>query len=138
MRPIKLNIFFHFQVLIGEISEPKLRGFFGSTPSASYALGILIVYGMSSMYDWRIVAGLGAILPVTAFIFLCFLPESPTWYINKNRIDEARKSLIWLRGGDREKVRLFILFSIRMFLQEKLTLYVENSTFCDNRIGLKF
>ncbi|KAI5709877.1 hypothetical protein M8J76_010088 [Diaphorina citri] len=91
------------QVLIGEISEPKLRGFFGSTPSASYALGILIVYGMSSMYDWRIVAGLGAILPVTAFIFLCFLPESPTWYINKNRIDEARKSLIWLRGGDREK-----------------------------------
>uniref|UniRef100_A0A8D8T401 Facilitated trehalose transporter Tret1-2 homolog n=1 Tax=Cacopsylla melanoneura TaxID=428564 RepID=A0A8D8T401_9HEMI len=91
------------QILIGEISEPKLRGFFGSTPSASYALGILLVYGMSSMYDWRIVAALGAFLPVMAFVFLCFLPESPTWYINKNRIEEARASLIWLRGGDREK-----------------------------------
>ncbi|KAL1462315.1 hypothetical protein WDU94_014157 [Cyamophila willieti] len=91
------------QILIGEISEPKLRGFFGSTPSASYALGILLVYGMSSVYDWRIVAALGACLPIMAFVFLCFLPESPTWYINKNRIEEARESLIWLRGGDREK-----------------------------------
>lgn len=91
------------QVLIGEISEPKLRGFFGSTPSASYALGILIVYAMSSIWSWRTVAALGAILPVIAFVWLCFLPESPTWYVNKNRIEEARESLLWLRGGDSEK-----------------------------------
>ena len=28
-----------------------------------------------------------------------FLPESPIWYAKKNQIDNARKSLEWLRGS---------------------------------------
>lgn len=45
------------QVLIGEISEPNLRGIFTSIPFGSYSFGILLVYALGSWLHWRIVAG---------------------------------------------------------------------------------
>ncbi|XP_039296743.1 facilitated trehalose transporter Tret1 isoform X1 [Nilaparvata lugens] len=92
------------QVLIGEISEPTLRGFFMSTPGAAYALGILLVYALGSRLHWRLVACFGLVLPSIAAVALLFLPESPVWLVNKDRADDARKSLLWLRGGHQAKV----------------------------------
>lgn len=54
------------QVMIGEISEPHLRGIFSSVPFTSYAFGILVVYALGSWLHWRLVAG-------NDFIFFCNL-----------------------------------------------------------------
>ncbi|KAJ8959904.1 hypothetical protein NQ318_011641 [Aromia moschata] len=87
-------------VLIGEISEPHLRGMFSSVPFASYSFGILLVYALGSVLSWRYVAGLSMILPISSIIVFFFLPESPVWLIRHDRIESARKALTWLRGGN--------------------------------------
>lgn len=96
--------FEYFQVLIGEISEPHLRGMFSGVPFASYSFGILLVYALGTFSPWRYVAGLSTILPITALVLLCFLPESPLWLTRNGKTDKAKKALIWLRGGDKDKV----------------------------------
>uniref|UniRef100_A0A1B6H7X1 Major facilitator superfamily (MFS) profile domain-containing protein n=1 Tax=Homalodisca liturata TaxID=320908 RepID=A0A1B6H7X1_9HEMI len=92
------------QVLIGEVSEPRLRGVFASSPNLSYALGILMVYTLGSIWPWRVVAALSSALPAAGLILMATLPESPVWLVNSGRVDKARKSLLWLRGGDQCKV----------------------------------
>lgn len=37
-------------------------------------------------------------LPAVCFILLFFIPESPHWLISKNRLEDAKKSMAWLRG----------------------------------------
>ncbi|EFA10509.1 facilitated trehalose transporter Tret1 [Tribolium castaneum] len=94
------------QVLIGEISEPHLRGMFSSVPFASYSFGILLVYALGSVLPWRVVAGLSTVLPVLAITIFFFLPESPVWLVRNDKPDEARKALVWLRGGNSLQARL--------------------------------
>ncbi|CAH0555937.1 unnamed protein product [Brassicogethes aeneus] len=86
------------QVLIGEISEPHLRGIFSSVPFASYSFGILIVYALGSLVQWRYVAGICTVLPLVSILSFFFLPESPVWLARHGKIDQARKALVWLRG----------------------------------------
>ncbi|RZC37090.1 Sugar tr and/or MFS 1 domain containing protein, partial [Asbolus verrucosus] len=93
------------QVLIGEISEPHLRGMFSSVPFASYSFGILLVYALGSLLPWRYVAGLSTILPTLAITVFFFLPESPVWLVRNNSPDKARKALLWLRGGNAIQAR---------------------------------
>ncbi|XP_065155168.1 facilitated trehalose transporter Tret1-like [Atheta coriaria] len=88
------------QVLIGETSEPHVRGIFSSIPFASYSFGILLVYAMGTFLDWRTVAGLSTLLPLFAAIVFFFLPESPVWLVKQQRDQDAKEALIWLRGGD--------------------------------------
>ncbi|KAJ3643126.1 hypothetical protein Zmor_025856 [Zophobas morio] len=94
------------QVLIGEISEPHLRGMFSSVPFASYSFGILLVYALGSLLPWRYVAGLSTVLPIMAITIFFFLPESPVWLVRHNKPDKARKALLWLRGGNALQARL--------------------------------
>lgn len=86
--------------MISEISQPFVRGIFSSIPFASYAFGILLVYALGSVTDWRVVAGLSITLPALALFAFFFLPESPVWLFRQGLTDEAKKSLLWLRGGD--------------------------------------
>lgn len=92
------------QVLIGEISEPRLRGVFSSAPGVAYSLGILLVYALGSLLPWRMVAATATLLPIAGFFVFIFLPESPVWLVNTGQVDEAKKSLMWLRGGNHTKV----------------------------------
>ncbi|XP_023016449.2 solute carrier family member pippin isoform X1 [Leptinotarsa decemlineata] len=93
------------QVLIGETTEPHLRGMFSSVPLASYSFGILLVYALGSLLPWRYVAGLSTILPITACIVFFCLPESPVWLIRHGQIEEAKIALTWLRGGSKIKAK---------------------------------
>lgn len=94
-------------MLIGEISEPKLRGMFSSVPFASYSFGILLVYALGSVLHWRYVAGLSTILPSLAIGIFVFLPESPVWLVRNGKIQKAEKALTWLKGGNYVQVSEF-------------------------------
>ncbi|XP_011873312.1 PREDICTED: facilitated trehalose transporter Tret1-2 homolog [Vollenhovia emeryi] len=92
------------QVLVGETAYPALRGFLVVGSFAAYCAGILLVYALGASFNWDIVAFYAIILPVLAFIALCLIPESPAWLIRRKKIDEAKKALLWLRGGNTEEM----------------------------------
>ena len=93
------------QVLLGEVAEPRIRGLIVGAPFVSYSLGILLVYALGSVLPWRTVAALAAILPLSALLAFCFLPESPHWLARRGREEEALKALTWLRGGNAATAR---------------------------------
>ncbi|XP_011251472.1 facilitated trehalose transporter Tret1-2 homolog isoform X1 [Camponotus floridanus] len=92
------------QILVGEMADPGLRGFLLVFSFASYCLGILMVYVLGASFNWDIVAFSGLVLPILAFIALCLVPESPTWLVRRKKNEEAKKALLWLRGGDVDQV----------------------------------
>lgn len=83
---------------VAEITTPKLRGILAATGSFCIILGIFSQFLMGLFFDWRQITLFSMIAPVLAVLFLFFVPESPHWLILKNKNEEAKKSLMWLRG----------------------------------------
>ncbi|XP_053985265.1 facilitated trehalose transporter Tret1-2 homolog [Hylaeus volcanicus] len=92
------------QVLLGEMSDPGLRGLLTGGSLTFYSLGILLVYGLGASFTWEVVAFCGTVLPTLALIALLLIPESPAWLVTKKKRDKAKRALLWLRGGDMEQV----------------------------------
>ncbi|XP_013186921.1 facilitated trehalose transporter Tret1 [Amyelois transitella] len=102
------------QVYLGEISEPRLRGLLIGTPFVAYSLGVLYVYALGGALPWRSVAFLCIVLPILAFVALCFSPESPTWLARRGRFHEAMAAMSCLRGNsDTAQRELHELISAR-------------------------
>lgn len=87
------------QVLLGEMSEPRLRGLLIGVPFVSYSVGILYVFLVGSLLWWRYVCVLSALPTIIGFIWLRFLPESPVWLVRRGQLKKAQDTLDWLRGG---------------------------------------
>jgi len=85
------------QVYICEIVETDLRGASGSLPTFMVSIGILSIWCLGSLMQWRAVALVCSIFPLFVFTYVVFLPESPVWLVSKGRQPEALKSLTWLR-----------------------------------------
>lgn len=83
---------------VAEISTPKLRGILAATGSFCIILGIFSEFLMGIFLQWRTITLISTSAPVLALICLFFVPESPHWLILKKRDEEAKKSLMWLRG----------------------------------------
>lgn len=60
--------------------------------------GVCLQFIIGSMLHWRTVAAISAIIPFLAFNAVFLVPESPYWLYSKKRIEDAQKSLKWLRG----------------------------------------
>ena len=88
------------QVYIGEISSPKLRGFFGAFTQIAIATGILLNYGISSIpkitYYYSSLVAVGIIAVFECLVV--WLKESPSWLIRHGQTNQAVKVLQWLRG----------------------------------------
>lgn len=61
-------------------------------------VGILTQFLLGTFLHWKTLALVNCVFPVTAFCLLCFMPESPYWLIMKDKVEDARKNLAWLRG----------------------------------------
>lgn len=83
---------------VAEITTPRLRGILASTSTVSVISGALIQFLLGTFFNWRNVALISCTVPVMSFILCFFVPESPTWLISKGRLEEAQKSIAWLRG----------------------------------------
>ena len=66
------------------------------------AIGILSIYCLGSVLEWRAVALSCSVFPLFVLLYVLFLPESPVWLVSKNREPEAMKSLTWLRNNPEE------------------------------------
>ncbi|KAK3853862.1 hypothetical protein Pcinc_039620 [Petrolisthes cinctipes] len=86
-------------VYLSEAIQPEIRGILGLLPTTIGNLGILVCYLVGSYVNWWVLAYVGTLIPFIFATMMCFVPETPRWYISKDRVDDARSSLQWLRGS---------------------------------------
>lgn len=87
-------------VYISEITPSEYRGALSTCFDMSinfgivlgYVIGFLVVEWGENLTDdatWRVMLGLGAVLPIAVFCGLAYLPESPRWLMARGRREEA-------------------------------------------------
>lgn len=85
---------------IGEIATKEVRGTLGSCLQLMITAGILFVYVLGHFFSLKIYNVLCAILPLIFGTIFVWMPETPYFHIMKNRIENAKESLKWLRGRE--------------------------------------
>lgn len=83
---------------VAEVTTPRVRGLLAASGSFCAILGVFVQFIMGTFLQWRLIALISLAVPITSFCLLFFVPESPHWLIQKNRLPEAMQSLAWLRG----------------------------------------
>ncbi|KAE9374367.1 general substrate transporter [Stipitochalara longipes BDJ] len=87
-------------ILISELSHPSQRtqmvGIMNSTGSLGQLMAAWITFGTASIvgsWSWRLPSALQAASSLFQMILCIFVPESPRWLVEHNRIPEARRIL---------------------------------------------
>ncbi|KAL4945413.1 hypothetical protein BDV06DRAFT_209519 [Aspergillus oleicola] len=93
-------------VFQSEIVPAPNRAFVVGSYQLSLTLGGVVInatcYGTSHISDnrsWRIPLGLFYIVPSIIAVSIFFLPESPRWLLQRNKVEEAKQSLRKFREG---------------------------------------
>ena len=84
---------------ISETVHPNMRASLITLPGFMIASGQLLTWTLGYFIPWRMIAYLMVIIPILLTLLIMLLPETPYWLIEKNRIEEARKSLQFFRGS---------------------------------------
>lgn len=81
-----------------EIAQDSIRGKLGTYFQLMITIGILFSYVVGSYTSVFVFNLLCACIPVIFGVIFFFMPESPSFLVRKKRTDDARESLIKLRG----------------------------------------
>ena len=102
---------YHFQVYIGEISDPKIRGRLASLATVFLSLGILFSYSVGAYLHWRTSCYVLTIPSIVLFCFLYCAPETPYWYILKNQDEKALTTLsnLWRKDPTSNKSEIKVM-----------------------------
>ncbi|XP_048362012.1 solute carrier family 2, facilitated glucose transporter member 2 [Sphaerodactylus townsendi] len=91
---------------VGEIAPTSLRGALGTLHQLAIVIGILVsqVLGLRFLLGsetlWPLLLCLSGTVAVLQLFLLFLCPESPRYlYIKGGNVEEAKKSLLWLRGN---------------------------------------
>ncbi|KAF5586004.1 HXT3-low-affinity hexose facilitator [Fusarium subglutinans] len=94
-------------VFINEIAPAKLRGTIMSFWQLNFAIGSFVAYWINYAcskhaerlgdWDWKIVMFLQIFFPVIIISGLFFCPETPRWYVQNDRFEEAYNTLLQIR-----------------------------------------
>jgi len=82
---------------VAETASKELRGSIGSGVQLFIAIGILLVYALGLLYNWRELALIGIIIPVVAIVLGLRSPESPRFLLDIGHKGEAVATLALLR-----------------------------------------
>ncbi|XP_034479516.1 facilitated trehalose transporter Tret1-like [Drosophila innubila] len=83
-----------------EIAEIKIRGVMGCFFQLWIVHGILYGFGVGALFEPLFVNILCGILPIEFFLIFIWMPESPVYLAQKEKGEQAEKSMKWLRGKD--------------------------------------
>ncbi|XP_076254414.1 facilitated trehalose transporter Tret1-like [Rhynchophorus ferrugineus] len=83
---------------VGEISDPKIRGFLTSTIAIAAITGTLFINIIGSFLNIFLSSLICATIPLIHMVAFSCVPESPYYYIKKGKFEDAKKSLQVLRG----------------------------------------
>lgn len=84
---------------IAEIADHRIRGFLSSLIYLMMLVGMLLVYTVGSLAPFIYVPIIGIVLTSAQIVFFPFMPESPYYLVYIDRNEDAKKSLIRLRGS---------------------------------------
>ncbi|EEP75330.1 predicted protein [Uncinocarpus reesii 1704] len=89
-------------IYIAEIAPPKDRGFFGAFTQVMTNVGILATqslgYFLSKGILWRIILAVAGFIGLADLLGLLFVPESPIWLAEHQRLAHAKRILQRIRG----------------------------------------
>ncbi|KAE8741895.1 hypothetical protein FOCC_FOCC012548 [Frankliniella occidentalis] len=85
-----------------EIAHKSVRGTLGGFFQFLHTCGVLFAYvlgwAITGPMTW--ISVICACVPVVAALAFFFFPDTPTWYLQQGRPEDARRSLIMFRGED--------------------------------------
>ncbi|CAD6564822.1 MAG: hypothetical protein ASARMPRED_005693 [Alectoria sarmentosa] len=96
------------------MAPKEIRGRLGSCFQLFFAGGVCVSYWVdytvesrvpASTRQWQIPIGLQLVPGGILCLGMLLIPESCRWLAKRDRVDEALKSLIWIRGGDSAEVQ---------------------------------
>ncbi|EFW13474.1 hypothetical protein D8B26_004946 [Coccidioides posadasii str. Silveira] len=91
-------------IYIAEISPPKDKGFYGAFTQVMTNVGILgtqsLGYFLSKGSLWRIILATAGFIGLAELLGLLFVPESPVWLAEHQRLAHAKRILQRIRGQD--------------------------------------
>lgn len=85
-------------MFIGEIADPKIRGFLGAGVSVMWIFGMLLINVIGSYLSISTTALVSSILPILGLITFIWMPESPYFLIMRSNEKGAKRSLRKFRG----------------------------------------
>ncbi|KAF2771577.1 MFS quinate transporter [Teratosphaeria nubilosa] len=114
-----------------EMTPKEIRGRCGSFYQWMYTWGVFLAYWIDygvaanpsivgTDAEWQIPVGLQLVSGSLLFLGSFSLPESVRWLVSKGRVDEAWKSLTWIRGDSGER-------TVEEFTETQLGLKAEKS-----------
>ncbi|KAF6199864.1 hypothetical protein GE061_006162 [Apolygus lucorum] len=116
---------------VSETTHESIRGKLIATCTMQINVGILVGYVLGRYLDFKWFNGFYAVVPAVFVALILLLPETPYFLMAKSREDDAKKSLLWLRGGDvrlAEDELATIKNSKPDDTQEKVTFWQEMKT----------
>lgn len=100
--------------------------------------GVCVQFVIGSFLHWKTVAAISAVAPTIAFLVVFLVPETPYWLLKNDRVEDAHKSLQWLRGwvpfGNVEKEFEQITYAIERDRQDRKLFLDNNKTFLQRAI----
>ncbi|XP_075227865.1 facilitated trehalose transporter Tret1-like isoform X2 [Lycorma delicatula] len=85
---------------LGEIAETRIRGALTTWFQTMFHVGLVYEYCIGPYFSYETVAYASIALPVIFFIAFMCQPESPYYYLMKNKDSKALDSLKLLRGNE--------------------------------------
>ncbi|KAF3191116.1 hypothetical protein TWF106_001289 [Orbilia oligospora] len=100
-------------VYIGELAPADIRGKIMSFWQMFYSVGSFLAFWinyactknketLSHDWDWRMVVIFQIMVPIIIISLIWFCPETPRWFIQKGRIEEAKAALRRVRDTEEE------------------------------------
>ncbi|KAF2798325.1 general substrate transporter [Melanomma pulvis-pyrius CBS 109.77] len=99
-------------IYIGELAPPEIRGMIMSFWQMFYSVGSFIAYWVNyacqknpkklGEWDWKMVVIFQILMPIIILSQVFFIPESPRWYVQHGKLDQARSALHKVRDTDQE------------------------------------
>ncbi|KAG7210312.1 hypothetical protein KM043_011853 [Ampulex compressa] len=84
---------------VSEAAAPSQRGCLASCGPVLVSLGVLIVYTLGALTTWQSAAAISIGPAILSLALSRMLPETPAWLASRGRTEEAKESLLWLRGA---------------------------------------
>ncbi|KAF6813990.1 sugar transporter [Colletotrichum plurivorum] len=99
-------------VYINEITPADIRGVVMTFWQLNFSVGSFLAYWINyacslnrealGEWDWKMVVVFQVLVPTIVCALLWTIPESPRWYIQKNKEEKARKAMLSLRNSPEE------------------------------------